>query len=65
MGDTEVFDPTWQVCLPQKNVSYRKAMTASAVIGLTYRVSKKRLLFTWDSWALSLSMYSQCQRCTS
>jgi cation:H+ antiporter len=28
------------------------AMTAVAVIGLTYRVSKKRLLFAWDSWAL-------------
>lgn len=28
------------------------AMTAIAVIGLTYRVSKKRLYFAWDSWAL-------------
>ena len=32
------------------------AMTAIAVIGLTYRVSKKRLLFAWDSWAL-LAVY--------
>jgi cation:H+ antiporter len=28
------------------------AMTAIAVIGLTYRVSKKRLWFAWDSWAM-------------
>lgn len=27
-------------------------MTAIAIIGLTYRVSKKRLLFAWDSWSL-------------
>ena len=33
------------------------AMTAVAVIGLTYRVSKKRLLFAWDSWAL-LAVYA-------
>jgi cation:H+ antiporter len=32
------------------------AMTAIAVIGLTYRVSKKRLLFAWDSWAI-LAVY--------
>ena len=32
------------------------AMTAIAVIGLTYRVSKKRLYFAWDSWAL-LAIY--------
>ncbi|HWP23867.1 MAG TPA: sodium:calcium antiporter [Candidatus Binatia bacterium] len=32
------------------------AMTAVAIIGLTYRVSKKRLLFAWDSWSL-LSIY--------
>jgi cation:H+ antiporter len=32
------------------------AMTAVAVIGLTYRVSKKRLWFAWDSWAL-LAVY--------
>ncbi len=32
------------------------AMTAIAVIGLTYRVSKKRLLFGWDSWAI-LAVY--------
>ena len=32
------------------------AMTAIAVIGLTYRVSKKRLWFGWDSWAL-LAVY--------
>jgi len=25
-------------------------------IGLTYRVSKKRLLFAWDSWAI-LAVY--------
>jgi len=28
------------------------AMTAIAIIGLTYRVSRKRLLFAWDSWSL-------------
>ena len=28
------------------------AMTAIAVIGLTYRVSKKRFLFAWDSLAI-------------
>jgi len=28
------------------------AMTAIAVIGLTYRVSKTRLWFGWDSWAM-------------
>ncbi len=33
------------------------AMTAVAVIGLTYRVSKKRLMFAWDSWAL-LGVYA-------
>ncbi len=32
------------------------AMTAIAVIGLTYRVSKKRLWFAWDSWAI-LAVY--------
>jgi cation:H+ antiporter len=32
------------------------AVTAIAVIGLTYRVSKKRLWFAWDSWAL-LAVY--------
>ena len=32
------------------------AMTAIAVVGLTYRVSKKRLLFAWDSWAI-LAVY--------
>ncbi|HEY5542544.1 MAG TPA: DNA integrity scanning protein DisA nucleotide-binding domain protein [Candidatus Binatia bacterium] len=32
------------------------AITAIAVIGLTYRVSKKRLLFAWDSWAI-LAVY--------
>jgi cation:H+ antiporter len=32
------------------------AMTAIAVIGLTYRVSKKRLWFGWDSWAI-LAVY--------
>lgn len=32
------------------------AMTAIAVIGLTYRLSKKRLLFAWDSWAM-LAVY--------
>ena len=32
------------------------AMTAIAVIGLSYRVSKKRLLFGWDSWAI-LAVY--------
>jgi cation:H+ antiporter len=28
------------------------AMTAVAVIGLTYRASKKRFLFAWDSLAI-------------
>ena len=32
------------------------AMTAIAVIALTYRVSKKRLWFAWDSWAM-LAVY--------
>jgi cation:H+ antiporter len=32
------------------------AMTAIAVIGLTYRMSKKRLWFAWDSWSL-LAVY--------
>jgi cation:H+ antiporter len=31
------------------------AMTAIAIIGLTYRVSKKRLLFAWDSWSILLA----------
>ncbi|MGE5215807.1 MAG: sodium:calcium antiporter [Chloroflexota bacterium] len=30
------------------------AMTAIAVIGLTYRVSKKRFLFAWDSLAIGI-----------
>ncbi|HMA80524.1 MAG TPA: sodium:calcium antiporter, partial [Candidatus Binatia bacterium] len=30
------------------------AMTAIAVIGLTYRVSKKRFLFAWDSLAIAM-----------
>jgi hypothetical protein len=28
------------------------AMTAIAMIGLTYRASKKRFLFAWDSLAI-------------
>jgi len=32
------------------------AMTAIAIIGLTYRVTKKRWLFAWDSWSL-LAVY--------
>lgn len=38
------------------SASAAMAMTAIAVIGLTYRVSKKRLWFAWDSWAL-LAVY--------
>jgi hypothetical protein len=32
------------------------AMTAIAIIGLTYRASKKRFLFAWDSLAI-LAIY--------